>query len=356
MKFISLLFVSAAAAFAGGFSGVFDAGWSTAYQRPDSLTKMHARLHSLGMPEVILQYGIVDGMHRYYDSELPFGASGTTTYNNYHLFDYSLAAAKAAGNHLWLGLYYNGTDWYTPPTMAELDTLAARNVKVIDELYTLYGTDDVIRGVYIPQEIARYYWDGLRGDATAASLVEHFLKPVTAAAQAKGWKVMAAPFYNANLETLAVLQGFFENLFKAGWIPDVIAVQDGIGAADNGKAHVTLADLGIYLRAVKAACDEYGVKFWVDTEMFATGASGTLADEARLYAQADTAWNVGAVNVVGYDLAVLGNAGLDSLEIWQTAHKTTAVAPPARLRVQRKSTVPLHYWNLNGARVPHPER
>ena len=154
MKFISLLFVFASAAFAGGFSGVFDAGWSTAYQRQDSLTKMHARLHSLGMTEVILQYGIVDGTHRYYDSKLLFGASGTTTYKNYHLFDYSLAAAKAAGNHLWLGLYYNGTDWYTPPTMAELDTLAARNVKVIDELYTLSGTNDVIRGVYIPQEIA----------------------------------------------------------------------------------------------------------------------------------------------------------------------------------------------------------
>lgn len=356
MKFVSLLFAFATAVFAGGFSGVFDAGWSTAYVGQDSLTKMHARLHMLGMSEVILQYGLVDATHRYYDSKLAFGASGTTTYNNYHLFDYSLVAATAAGNHLWLGLYYNGANWYTPPTMAELDTLAARNVKVIDELYTLYGTSDVVRGVYIPQELARYYWDGLRSDATAASLVEHFLKPVTEAAQAKGWKVMAAPFYNANLETPAVLQGFFENLFKAGWTPDVIAVQDGIGAADNGKAHVTLAELGNYLRAVKTACDEYDVEFWVDAETFATGTSNKLADEARLYAQADTAWNVGAVNVVGYDLAVLGNAGLDSLDRWQVTHKTASIAPALRPRVQKKSAVPLHYWNLNGARVPRPER
>ena len=49
---------------------------------------------------------------------------------------------------------------------------------------------------------------------------------------------------------------------------DVIAVQDGIGAADNGKAHVTPRGSGNYLRAVKSACDEYGVEFWVDMEMW----------------------------------------------------------------------------------------
>lgn len=73
--------------------------------------------------------------------------------------------------------------------------------------------------MYIPQEIARYYWDGLRDDATPEMLTEHFLKPVTEAAQARGWKVMAAPFYNQNLETPEKLQSFFEKLFATDSSP-----------------------------------------------------------------------------------------------------------------------------------------
>ena len=85
-------------------------------------------------------------------------------------------------------------------------------------------------------------------------LTEHFLKPVTEAAQAKGWKVMAAPFYNQNLETSEKLQSFFEELFAAGFKPDIIAVQDGIGANDAGKLHAETATVGNYERAVAQAC------------------------------------------------------------------------------------------------------
>ena len=173
----------------GGFSlcagasldGVFDAGWTTAYQSADSIDHMHKRLHALGMEQVVLQYAAVEATHLYYPSSLGFLQD--TEYKNNQFFPKSIEAAKASGNKLWLGLYYNGENWYTPPTAEQLDTLTQRNLLVLDELYGLYGGESVVVGVYIPQEIARYYWEGLRSDATAKMLVEHFLKPVTQTAQ-----------------------------------------------------------------------------------------------------------------------------------------------------------------------------
>jgi hypothetical protein len=329
-----------------GLNGVFDAGWTTAYQSQDSLTHMHQRLQALGMEHVVLQYAAVEATHLYYPSQLDFLQN--TQYKNNQQFPKSIESAKIAGTKIWLGLYYNGDNWFTPPTIAQLDTLSARNLRVLNELYELYGRESVIEGVYIPQEIARYYWDGLREDATAASLATHFLKPVVDAAKAMGWKVMAAPFYNQNLESPEKLQLFFESLFAAGFKPDVIAIQDGIGASDAGKAHAVIATVGNYERAVAQACVQYGVEFWVDAELFRTDDSKALADSARISAQLDTARTAGAMNVVGYDLAVLGNAGLDSLEKWKL-HSTVGLKkyrhPNKNLRKQLK------FYKLNGARV-----
>ncbi|MBQ3713963.1 MAG: DUF4434 domain-containing protein [Fibrobacter sp.] len=329
-------FVLAAGPFAGevhaaGVAGVFDAGWTTAYQSQDSITHMHQRLHALGMDEVVLQYAAVEATHLYYPSQLDFLQN--TQYKNNELFPKSIEAAKAASTRIWLGLYYNGENWYTPPTAEQLDTLTSRNQKVLEEVHSLYGNEGVIEGVYIPQEIARYYWDGLRDDATPEMLTEHFLKPVTEAAQAKGWKVMAAPFYNQNLETPEKLQSFFEKLFAAGFKPDIIAVQDGVGASDAGKAHAETATVGNYERSVADACKQYGIEFWIDMELFRTDNSQALADSARISAQLDTAYAAGAVKVIGYDLAVLGNAGLDSLEKWKLE---SSVEPTTRI-VHRKN-------------------
>lgn len=346
-------------AVAANLDGVFDAGWTTAYQSADSINHMHKRLHALGMEQVVLQYAAVEKTHLYYSSQLDFLQN--TEYKNNQLFPKSIEAAKTTGNKLWLGLYYNGENWYTPPTVSQLDTLASRNLKVIDELYALYGNETVIEGVYIPQEIARYYWDGLRADATAAALATHFLIPVTLAAQAKGWKIMAAPFYNQNLETPEKLQAFFEQLFAAGFKPDIIAVQDGIGASDAGKAHADISTVGNYEHAVANACSQYGIEFWVDMELFRTDDSHALADNARLSAQLDTARAAGASKVIAYDLAILGNAGLDSLEKWFARDSSQATFTKIR-RTPNKSQKfggPRHkeirYYKLNGARVKTSE-
>lgn len=342
-------------AMAAVFDGVFDAGWTTAYQSADSINHMHLRLHRLGMEQVVLQYAAVEGTHLYYPSELDFLQN--TQYRNNQLFPKSIDAAKAAGNRLWLGLYYNGENWYTPPTAEQLDTLAARNLKVLDELHALYGNESVIEGVYIPQEIARYYWDGLRSDATPAMLAEHFLNKVTEAAQTKGWKVMSAPFYNQNLENPEKLGSFFETLFAAGFKPDIVAVQDGIGASDAGRAHADIATVGEYERAVARACALHDIDFWVDLELFRTDNSHELADSARLSAQVDTARASGASKVIVYDLAVLGNAGLDSLETWMPQN-TSQTQPPEyiiRRRDLGASQAPrydkVRYYKLNGAQV-----
>ena len=322
-----------------GISGVFDAGWSTAYYPQDSITHMHQRLHALGMDEIVLQYAAVEATHLYYPSELDFLQN--TQYRNNELFPKSIEAAKTAGTKIWLGLYYNGENWYTPPTAEQLDTLSARNLKVLEEIHALYGSETVVEGVYIPQEIARYYWDGLRNDATPEMLTEHFLKPITEAAQAKGWKVMAAPFYNQNLEKPEKLQAFFEQLFAAGFKPDIIAVQDGVGASDAGKHHAETSNVAQYERAVAQACKQYGIDFWVDMELFRTDDSHAPADSARISAQLDSAYAAGAAKVIGYDLAVLGNAGLDSLEKWKlesSVEPPTGIATPRENRESRRAS------------------
>ena len=321
------------------------------------------------MEQVVLQYAAVEKTHLYYPSKLDFLQN--TEYKNNQLFPRSIEAAKSAGNKIWLGLYYDGENWFNPPTITQLDTLAARNLKVLDELHTQYGNESVIEGVYIPQEIARYYWDGLRSDATAEALATHFLNPVTQAAQAKGWKVMTAPFYNQNLETPEKMQTFFESLFAAGFKPDVIAVQDGIGASDAGKPHASTATVGIYERAMARACAKYKIDFWVDLELFRTDDSYALADSARLSAQLDTARAAGAAKVIAYDLAVLGNAGLDSLEKWfpRDSSQTTESIFSSRVnhqdRNRRSSKSQKHdnpynkeirYYKLNGARVNNHKR
>jgi hypothetical protein len=188
------------------------------------------------------------------------------------------------------------------------------------------------------------------------------LNPVTQAAQAKGWKVMAAPFYNQNLETPEKLQAFFESLFASGFKPEVIAVQDGVGASDAGKAHANTSTVGNYERAVAKACSQYGIEFWVDQELFRTDDSHALADNARLSSQLDTARAAGASKVIVYDLAVLGNAGLDSLEKWFPRDTSQTTSIRNRRDVNRRSSSKsqksanpyekeIRYYKLNGARV-----
>ena len=77
---------------AAGIAGVFDAGWTTAYQSQDSITHMHQRLHALGMDEVVLQYAAVEATHLYYPSQLDFLQN--TQYKNNELFPKSIEAAK----------------------------------------------------------------------------------------------------------------------------------------------------------------------------------------------------------------------------------------------------------------------
>lgn len=45
---------------AANLDGVFDTGWTTAYQSADSITHMHERLHALGMEHIVLQYAAVE--------------------------------------------------------------------------------------------------------------------------------------------------------------------------------------------------------------------------------------------------------------------------------------------------------
>jgi hypothetical protein len=297
---------------------------------------MHERLHQAGMSEIVLQYAVVEGAHRYYPSALEFTADEP---DRESFFPESITAAKTAGNHIWLGLYYDDSGWWTPPSVGALDTLAARNVKVLKELYSLYGAETAVSGVYLPQELNRYYWNT---DSAVTALVEHFLRPVTDSAHALGWRVLSAPFFNSDLETPEQSAAFMNTLFGASWKPDVLAPQDGVGAQ-----HVSLEALGNYLRALAAVCRDASVDFWVDAELFE---ASSTASWARIEAQVDTAVAAGALKVIGYDLSVLGNAKFDSLEAFQVSH-STGIAPDVFLKKPgARELEVIRYYDLLGRR------
>ena len=117
-------------------------------------------------------------------------------------------------------------------------------------------------------------------------------------------------------------------------------------------------------RAVASACKQYDIDFWVDLELFRTDDSHALASDKRITAQLDTARAAGATKVIGYDLAVLGNAGLDSLEKWLPRDTTQSTSIKLRWPhsyaprsygshgPRRKSAGgEKRYYRLNGAHV-----
>lgn len=332
----SVLLLQTAAFPGSGITGVFDAGWSTWYRSRDSLSHLHRRLHAMGATEIVLQYALVEGDHRYYPSKLDFAQDEP---DHSALLANTFEAASAAGNRVWIGLYYDDSDWWTPPTAVRLDTLAHRTLSVAQELASLHGKDAALRGFYIPQEIARWYW---RTDSLAGVVGHHFLRPVTDSLHAMGFSVMAAPFFNASLETPEQLGAFLDTLFR-DWHPDILAVQDGIGVD-----HVDFARLGGYLRAVQQACARHGVAHWVDVELFA---GNRLAPRERVRAQVDSAWASGATGVLGYDLSVLGDGGLDSLSSWLP--RSSRIAP--RVAPGTRSSGPLR--DITGRKTsPGPHR
>jgi len=304
---------------ASGLRGIFDAGWSTYYFGQDSINHLYTRLAAMHINEVVLQYGIVEGQHRYYPSTLSFAQNAP---DHSTLFPQSITAAHQAGTKLWLGLYYDDKTWWTPPTHSQLANLATRNIAMLHELHSLYGNDTSITGVYIPQEIARYYW---QTDSALNELTQSFLKPVTDTAHFLGFKVMAAPFFNSALETPTQLHTFMQSLLGQ-WHPDIINIQDGIGA--------------------NHACVQSDVEFSVDVELFS---GSTLASKDRIEAQIDSAYANKAAEAFGYDLSVLGDDGLLQLMQWQTDFTDTP--SHTRMTISPPSFHAFHYWHINGTRV-----
>ena len=300
-------------------TGLFDAGWSTAYLDSAVVDSLYGRLHAMGMQTVVLQYAAVQPDHLFYPSTL---AWTTGLPNQTGLFPKAFAAAKHYGLKVWAGLYFENTaEWWGAPDSVYLTRQATRSIELLNDLEAKYGGTAELAGYYLPQELARYYW---QVDADRNRLERLFLAPVTAAVHAKGRKLMAAPFYNSTLETPAQLGSFLDSLF-AHWDLDVMAMQDGIGAT-----HVSFANLGAYLRAVKGACQRAGTEFWIDAELF----DGTaLASDARMSQQLDTAAALGAVQVIGYDLATVMQApgtGMDRLSAWQAARPVATLTKPSQ--------------------------
>lgn len=236
-------------------TGIFDAGWNSFFRDSAQWRIECERIAEAGMNTLILQYGISYPDHNYLEQSLPWATSA----NNEAYFERALPAAETAGLQLFLGLYAENDGWWIAVGDDYLHRQTTRTIELITLLEELFPSSAVI-GYYIPHEIARYYWNN---PEDLQRLRDNFLLPVTQHIHTNtDKKVLVSPFFNPDLENPRELQQFMTDLLRNTEI-DIIAIQDGVGAAPK-----RLPVFGEYLRAVEAAAVETDVEFWLNIELF----------------------------------------------------------------------------------------
>ena len=275
----------------GAITGMFDAGWNSSFRTAEQWDQQMQNLIDLGCDALILQYSLQVPQHAYYPSQLVWATNITSRADSIRL---ALEAAEKKNIKVYIGLYYEYTkEWWGTPDNTYLEKQRTRCIEVFRELEKLYGQHACVVGYYLPHEIARYYW---KAPFDRQRLISEFLAPVTAVVHRESRKkLVVSPFFNSQLETPEQLNAFWQDLLQK-WSPDVVAVQDGIGVK-----HVTLDNVGVYLRAIHQAVSEKNLEFWVNIELFEGKKPAPIS---RIMAQLSAAEPY-AKKIIAYDYSTI---------------------------------------------------
>jgi hypothetical protein len=192
----------------------------------------------------------------------------------------SLAAAKAAGMKVWLGLNTSG-DWWKKyagdQTWLDAEFAAARSIAA--ELWSSYGAayGGTIAGFYLPFEMDNNHFCG---NAAEQDRMEAAYKGICDYVHDRmpGCKVMVAP-YSMDLHWAwagqEAWQAMWENILTTAAI-DVISFQDGCGAFTLGSTHTSLSTVKSWFAATRKAIDDTrpATELWSDLETFDMDSSG----------------------------------------------------------------------------------
>ncbi|CAL6008175.1 DUF4434_domain-containing protein [Hexamita inflata] len=272
-------------------SGIFDAAWNSYFRDQDQINNQINNIKLMFMDTLILQYGI-DEDSKYYDSQLDFAVN----LENASYYEKILVAAEEKQVELYLGVYSENSGWWKTPDDTYLFRQRDRCIQVVDELMQKFSAYSMIKGFYIPHEIARYYW---QNPADQQRLVDNFLKPVADHVHSLNKLVLISPYYKFQYETPAQLKSFLQKIFESG--VDITAVQ--FGNAQTTMSQSELDSHYLYLQAIKEVSEQFNIQFWVNIELFIE--DNNFAPVDRILKQRRLAERVGAVKLVSYDYAAI---------------------------------------------------
>ncbi|MBF0547855.1 MAG: DUF4434 domain-containing protein [Candidatus Riflebacteria bacterium] len=172
-----------------------------------------------------------------------------------------LGVADKIGMKVFIGTALNEDGWYlngfNPWYISSQGNCVADYTKILVKQFSPHKS---FVGLYIPYE---------ENSLASAVLIGEFYGKISQAAKSvkPDLKVLISP-YTAVVPKFPVsmpsghLKKFFETLFDRAGV-DICALQDGVGCS-SGRLNKISSDL----KAVSEACQDKGVEFWVNVEIF----------------------------------------------------------------------------------------
>ncbi|MCS6822725.1 MAG: DUF4434 domain-containing protein, partial [Cytophagaceae bacterium] len=231
--------------------------------------------------QIVIQYSVWTNVAWY----TPSGLSGVTSFPAINRI---FTAAQNTHMKVYVGLYFDGEfDEISSANAAYYALLNGKNVTVIDDLWTLFGSSPAFEGWYIPQEIHDLYWQ----NSSDRNLLANWLQNIASYAKSKNSskKVMIAPYFGP-WKPADVVQSWYNDFLSSVPALDIVALQDGVGTFANWGMGPPLTkdpdvDVPHYFAAVKNACLAHGKIFAADIESFTDPDPRTPASITRLKSQ-----------------------------------------------------------------------
>jgi hypothetical protein len=216
-------------------------------------------LRGLGMDTLIVQFSVVEGTAFYPSEHFERAvAEGDPTGD-------MLKAAAATDFLVHLGLASDEKHWWKIPYQPEdlpayVEEEPARNNIITRELVERYRDEPALAGIYLSHEI--HLGDEWGGD-NMPHLVEIFNRMSDESKRlAPELAVSTAPFFSLR-GTVEQYENRWRRFLEQTRL-DILMLQDGVGCERN----ITVDNMVPYYETLARACDQTGVEFWTDLELF----------------------------------------------------------------------------------------
>jgi len=181
-----------------------------------------------------------------------------------------LAAANNKQMEISIGLYFDESYWENQTNIEWLRLHAARCVFIAEELNTLFGKNQALKGWYIPHEPEP---NAYHSKELTASFNDNLINPISDKLHSFDAKpVSIAAFFNSELTSPTQLRDFMTELSKSNL--QIIMLQDGVGVN-----HVSLEKVGLYYAEAGRGLYEstnYKGEYWTDLETFSFAPQGPV--------------------------------------------------------------------------------